>query len=45
MYIYDIGPWGDKLKKLGRDKATITTYTIQYKDKHDGQRYNNTTII
>ena len=27
MYKYDIGPWGDKLEKLGLDKDTITTYT------------------
>jgi hypothetical protein len=34
MYIFDIGPWGDKLKKLGLDKHKIT---LQYKNKHDGR--------
>jgi len=33
MYIYDIGPWGDKLEKLGLDKDTITKYTTIQRKK------------
>ena len=37
MYIIDIGPWGDKLEKLGLDKDTIKNFTLQYKDNYDGK--------
>jgi hypothetical protein len=36
MYIIDIGPWEDKLEKLGLDKDTIKI-TLQYKDNYDGK--------